>query len=163
MQEIPVREMKFSFQSAAAFARRNKLGEWVHAYLNAGPRANPPLLEMLRRHHRVWQGPLLLPVGSFTRVLGPEPHMKYREEPSEWGRRVSLLEREIEAGACLPPIIAEARDGFIYILDGTHRHEAWRRRGIPHCWAVLCLAVPPGDASSRGRGFKPHPPLARPT
>ena len=70
------------------------------------------------------------------RVAGPEPEMEYRCTQEAWDSHVitiMAIEREH-----LPPVIAEyVGQSRLRLHDGSHRHEALRRRGRRDIWALI--------------------------
>jgi hypothetical protein len=117
-------------------ADAEQIDEWVHAFLSAGLGANPPMAVGLRIQQRWWIGPVAVPVASLTRICGPEAEMEYRTTPEAWEARVAaIMNVELER---LPPVILEYRGpGLLRLSDGSHRHEAIRRRGADTIWALI--------------------------
>jgi hypothetical protein len=110
---------------------------WVHAYLAAGPWANPGLSAGLRLERRWWRGPVALPVARLLRCCGPEPAMEFHVEPASWERRVGAIAVSLTSPAALPPLLVEYRAGTWSVRDGNHRLAAITRLGWPRAWAVI--------------------------
>jgi hypothetical protein len=122
-------------------AQQNRLEEWIHAYLMSGSWANPGLSEGLKRQPRWWAGPLLLPLQSLTRCLGPEPGMEYRVTQANWLARTGQIIRRIQAEGStpldLPPLIINDTQGIRSVRDGNHRCGAFERLGWPAAWVLI--------------------------
>jgi len=90
----------------------------------------------LKKQRRWWIGPVLLPLDAFTRIAGPEPDMEFRATQEAWDAHVA----EIMAANPdeLPPVIGEyVGRATLRLCDGSHRHEAMRRRGGDSIWALI--------------------------
>jgi hypothetical protein len=125
-----------TLQGARAAADVGLVDEWVNAFLSSGLGANPPMAIGLRKQPRWWIGPVLVPLASLTRICGPEPEMKYRTSPEAWDEHVAAI-MTVEPEQ-LPPLILEYRGRDpLGLHDGSHRHEAMRRRGATSIWAVI--------------------------
>lgn len=91
----------------------------------------------LRKQRRWWIGPVLVPLASLTRICGPEAEMEYRQSDEAWEAQVAAIMGV--APEELPPLILEYRgaDSPLGLHDGSHRHEAMRRRGAATIWALI--------------------------
>lgn len=125
-----------TISGARKAADAGQIDEWVHAFLSTGSGANPPMAAGLRKQRRWWIGPISVPVASLTRICGPEAEMEYRTTPDAWEARVAaIMAAEPEQ---LPPVILEYRgSGLLKLCDGSHRHEAVRRRRVDTMWALV--------------------------
>ncbi len=125
-----------TIKGAREAADAGQLDEWVHTFLSAGLGANPPMAVGLRKQRRWWIGPVSVPLASLTRICGPEAEMEYRTTPEAWEARVAaIMAAEPDQ---LPPVILEYRGPAVLRLsDGSHRHEAIRRRGGGTIWALV--------------------------
>jgi hypothetical protein len=125
-----------TIKGAREAADAGQLDEWVHTFLSAGLGANPPMAVGLRKQRRWWIGPVSVPLASLTRICGPEAEMEYRTTPEAWEARVAaIMAAEPDQ---LPPVILEYRGPAVLRLsDGSHRHEAIRRRGGDTIWALV--------------------------
>jgi len=125
-----------TINGAREAADAGQIDEWVHAFLSAGLGANPPMAVGLRKQQRWWIGPVAVPIASLTRICGPEAGMEYRTTREAWEARVAaIMAVELEQ---LPPVILEYRGpALLGLCDGSHRHEAIRRRGRENIWALV--------------------------
>jgi hypothetical protein len=123
-------------EGARKAAAAGQTDEWVHAFLSSGLGANPPMAIGLRKQQRWWIGPTSLPLASLTRICGPEPEMEYRTSQDAWEAHVTdIMAVEPED---LPPVILEYRGPApLRLCDGSHRHEAMRRRGASTIVALI--------------------------
>jgi len=125
-----------TINGAREAADAGQIDEWVHAFLSAGLGANPPMAVGLRKQQRWWIGPVAVPVASLTRICGPEAEMEYRTSRDAWEARVAAI-MAVEPEQ-LPPVILEYRGpALLGLCDGSHRHEASRRRGRENIWALV--------------------------
>jgi hypothetical protein len=99
----------FDVVSCIDAANSGRLDDWVHGYLRSGPWANAALSEGLRRHHRHWIGPLMLPLQRLVRCCGPEPEMEFRVPAQAWRRKVSGIASSLADPTSVPPLIVEWR------------------------------------------------------
>src|SRR4029077_13201321 len=110
----------------------------VNAFLTDGAEgrgANRPMAVGLRRQRRWWIGPVRVRVDALTRICGPEPEMQYRTTREGFEAKVSAIGcRDPDD---LPPIILEYQGTTLGLHDGSHRHEAMRRRGAEFIWAFV--------------------------
>jgi hypothetical protein len=129
--------MKYDVASAKKYAADGQIEAWIHAYLMEGDWANPGLSEGLKLQPRYWVGPVEVPLDDLVRTCGPEPDVSFPVDPDGWELKVTLLARNIQSPADLPPVIAEYLQGILYVRDGNHRHEALRRYGADRCWVLI--------------------------
>jgi hypothetical protein len=142
--------MDFSVRGARAAATAGQLEAWVHAFLtNAGPGANVPMAIGLRKQRRWWIGPIAIPLGSLVRICGPEPDMEYRTTPDAWEAKVSAIAAAATDPESLPPLILMFHEAGLMLCDGNHRHEALRRRGYAHGWALIWSNSEPEHQSAQ--------------
>ena len=129
-------DVERTIRGARDAAQAGRIEEWVHAFLSDGLGANPPMAVGLRKQRRWWIGPISVPVASLTRICGPGAEMEYRTTPEAWDARVgAIMAVEPEQ---LPPVILEYRGpALLRLSDGSHRHEAIRRRGLDTIWALV--------------------------
>jgi len=125
-----------TIKGAREAADAGQIDEWVHAFLSTGLGANPPMAVGLRKQQRWWIGPVAVPIASVTRICGPEAGMEYRTTREAWEARVAAI-MAVEPEQ-LPPVILEYRGpALLGLCDGSHRHEAIRRRGRENIWALV--------------------------
>lgn len=129
--------MEFTLSTAREYAEDGRIEEWVHTYLNSGDWANLSLSIGLRRQHRWWLGPVEMPLDLLVRAAGPELNMEYVFAPDHWDKRVNQIVDTLKQPSDLPPLIAEYRRGTYSLRDGSHRHEALRRRGYDAAWVII--------------------------
>jgi hypothetical protein len=132
------RTYDFSVRGARSAAAAGLIHDWVDAFLrNDRHGANLPMAAGLAKQRRWWIGPVRVPLSSLTRICGPEPEMEYRTTRESWEAHVSEIANAAEDSERLPPLILEYRDTGLSLRDGNHRHEALRRRGETHAWALV--------------------------
>jgi hypothetical protein len=72
-----------------------------------------------------------------TRICGPEPEMEYHSAVEHWEAHIATI-MSVDV-AQLPPLILGFRGAApLGLHDSSHRHEALRRRGKSHAWALIC-------------------------
>ena len=141
VRSLVSRPVQWRDDATLAAARRGaalgRIEAWVHDYLNGAGR-NVPMVRALRRGQQWWIGPLEVPVGELTRIVGPEPGMPYPRAYEDWEPRLAGIERSLKSGWDAPPVIVDAcRPDVLLVADGNHRFEAQRRMGRPAVWALL--------------------------
>jgi hypothetical protein len=134
----------FDVRGALAAAAADQIDEWVNAFLTGGADGrgtNLPMALGLRKQRRWWIGPMRVRIRTLTRICGPEPEMEYRTTREGFEAKVSAIAgRDPES---LPPIILEYQGATLGLHDGSHRHEAMRRRGAEFIWALVwCNSEP---------------------
>jgi hypothetical protein len=130
-----VSSFAFTRAGGRAAAVAGQIDDWVHAYLTTSPGANLPMASGLRLQRRWWIGPIPIPLASLTRICGPEPDLPYRVPLEGWEAKTSAI--ALAEPADLPPLILEYRGTSLALCDGSHRHEALRKRGEEHAWAFV--------------------------
>jgi hypothetical protein len=118
----------FTGAAARLAAAEGRLEQWVHRWLTGAGR-NVPMFHGLRKIRRWWLGPVAVPVGELTRIVGPEPGMAYPRGEQDWAPRLDGIAESIRAGWDVPPVIAQWTAGGLVVSDGNHRCEAQRRMG----------------------------------
>jgi hypothetical protein len=90
----------------------------------------------LRRQQRWWVAPVRAALGSLTRICGPEPEMEYYSAVEHWEPHIATI-MSVDV-AQLPLLILEFRGAApLGLHDGSHCHEALRRRGESHAWTLI--------------------------
>ena len=125
----------FTGSAARRAAGEGQLERWVHRWLTGAGR-NVPMSRGLRAVRRWWLGPVAVPVGELTRIVGPEPAMAYPRGEEDWAPRLEGIAESIRDGWDVPPVISEYRASGLVVCDGNHRCEAQRRMG---CVTVSCI------------------------
>ena len=149
-------EYSATLSSAQAFAKEDRLEEWVHLYLTHEGR-NLPFSDGLKLTKRYYFGPAQYPLSLFTRCAGPEPEMKYRIDPDGWANRVSTLQNAIASEADLPPMIVNFTDGRFELNDGNHRHKAYENMGVEKVWVIVWITGEKEREEFRGKYCKVRP------
>ena len=131
--------------SAREWARNNKLEEWVHAYLLSDGR-NKPFSDGLKMVDRIFLGPAVMPLDTFSRCTGPvEEGLKYRIPPEMWEKRVQQLMEAVKQEKDLAPLIVHylipegEMEGTFELNDGNHRWEACKRLGIREASVIVWI------------------------
>lgn len=62
--------------------------------------------------------------------------MEYFNSLEDWEKRIKNLQRLINEGWDMPPLIAENTDGKLIIRDGNHSIEAMKRENFHKCWVI---------------------------
>ncbi|HEY9229201.1 MAG TPA: ParB N-terminal domain-containing protein [Gemmatimonadaceae bacterium] len=130
-------EFDFTVRGARQAAAAGRIDDWVHSYLTESRGANVLMAAGLRLQTRWWLGPTRVKLDLLRRVCGPEPEMEYRTSADAWETKVSAMAAAIIDPEALPPLILEYRGDYLELCDGNHRHEALRRRGVKHVWALV--------------------------
>jgi hypothetical protein len=129
---------EFTVGGARLAAAAGQVDRWVHAFLTNGTAGtNLPMAAGLRKQQRWWIGPVRIELASLTRICGPEPEMAYRTPVESWEEHVSAIAAAAGDPEALPPLILEYRGTSLALCDGNHRHEALRRCGETHVWALV--------------------------
>jgi len=120
---------RFSLASARVAADERNLAHWVGDFLASRGSDNATLAAGLAQREHSWIGPVRIPLDRLVPLAGPDDDALCRVEPEEWDAEVGDLEDLVEEGWEPPPVVAEFRDGSLYLQDGNHRYEALERAG----------------------------------
>jgi hypothetical protein len=126
----------FTMRTAVEHARRGTLETWVHDYLR-GEGRNLPFSDGLRLAPRQYWGPIRFPLARLSRCTGPEPEMQYQVPVHDFEPRVMNIQKALDAGAELPPLIVNYSSGKLQLNDGNHRWEALVRNGVESFGIVI--------------------------
>ena len=126
----------FTQQTAIEHARAGTLETWIHEYLQ-GEGRNSPFSDGLRLAPRQYWGPILFPLALLSRCTGPEPEMQYQVPVHDFEPRVVNIQKVIDAGADLPPMIVNYSSGTLQLNDGNHRWEALVRSKVESFGIVI--------------------------
>ena len=127
----------YPLETAQKSASENDLEGWAHRYL-LSEGGNKPFSDGLYKEKRYWRGPMLFPMGSLTRVCGPEEGMPYRyPDRAPWDAYINKLINEFSELELYPPLIVSYVDGKFIIDDGNHRFYAFEQLGIEAVWVIL--------------------------
>ncbi|MGI6525371.1 MAG: hypothetical protein ACOX2O_08825 [Bdellovibrionota bacterium] len=124
----------FSIENTLHHRDRGSFPTWLDAFLR-GPGNNIPLADGLLQEQRWWLGPELLPLKQLIPKCGP--NCEYHEDDASWKRRTTEIAQAINNGTKLPPLIAEYRDGKLFLADGNHRHGALALIGETQYWTAI--------------------------
>ena len=124
----------FSLDGALKHRGRASFAAWLDAFLR-GPGRNIPLADGLLRDRRWWFGPEQFPLNRLVLKCGPG--REFHEDDASWTRRTSEIAKAINGGTKLPPLIAEYRDGQLFLADGNHRHGGLELAGATHYWTAI--------------------------
>lgn len=138
-KEVPMLRYSATLSSAIEYGRAEKTDVWVHLYLNEEGR-NIPFSDGLRLFDRYFISPARFPLKLFTRCCGPEEEgLKYRVHPEWWKHQIAELEKAIQSGTDMPPLIVHYTEGHFELSDGNHRHKAYENLGIGQVWAIIWI------------------------
>ncbi len=129
--------MIFDLASARQFAQESNAQEWIRLYLHTPPWANVKIWRFMRRQSLNWHGPEVVEISQLQRTCGPEEGMRYREDSNYWEWAVAQIATGLSEPEQVPPLLVCRIQGSLVILDGNHRHEAFRRFGWHTCWALI--------------------------
>ncbi|MBR3503032.1 MAG: ParB-like nuclease domain-containing protein [Clostridia bacterium] len=127
-----------TLSSAMAFGEAGQLDVWIHRFLTCEAN-NVPFSDGLKLCERYYVSPAPMPLGLFSRCVGPEEGMAYRVDGDAFSKRVANLERLIRAGTDLPPLIAHYVDGRFELNDGNHRYKAYENLGVESAWVIVWI------------------------
>lgn len=129
--------MDFNVATARQYVREGRAEEWISLYLHTPPWGQVKIWRFLRRRRLVWIGPIEVELSQLRRTCGPEEGMRYEEDPDYWEDAVTGIADGLGDPAALPPLLVCHDRGEFVILDGNHRHEAFRRRGWRNAWVLI--------------------------
>jgi hypothetical protein len=131
-----VDELVFSVKEAKQFNEQGKIEQWVHLFLNSVGK-NKPFSEGLKLQQRYWLGPILIRLDQLHRCCGAEQGIKYQQPVEHWENSVSKMQKLIQEGWDMPPLIVNHSEGYLEVSDGNHRLEALIREGVKEFWVIL--------------------------
>ena len=136
MQQFTTKPALETFTLEAALVARDQgtFPQWLDAFLR-GSGTNVPLADGLRRDQRWWIGPVEIELSQLTLKCGPG--LEYHEEEASWNARIGALAAKIGQGLKVPPLIAEYKDGMLFLADGNHRYGALQLSGLQHYWTAI--------------------------
>lgn len=128
----------YSVEAAKRAADAGRLAEWVTTFLASPGSDNEALAAELAFAGASFLGPVLLALDDLEPLAGPADHAVSIPVPEQqWGNEVDAMDRSLARGWKPPPLLVSYRDGAYVLEDGNHRHDALRRAGATHTWAVL--------------------------
>ena len=128
----------YSVEAAKRAADGGCLAEWVAKFL-AGPGSdNEALAAKLAFGGASYLGPVRFALDDLRPLAGPDDHDVSIPVPEqEWDDEVDAMDESLARGWEPPPLLVSYRSGAYVLEDGNHRHDALRRAGATHAWAVL--------------------------
>jgi hypothetical protein len=133
----------FGLASARRATRKGRIAEWVGEFLASRGSNNAVLAAALAQRPHQWAGPVRVRLEELERLAGPaDEDVLCPIEPDEWEGDVGAMEDSIDTGWDPPPLLAEYRDGRLFLQDGNHRYEALARAGEQHAWVLVYCDEP---------------------
>lgn len=130
----------YSVEAAKRAGDAGRLSEWVTAFLASPGSDNEPLAAKLAFGGASFLGPVRFALADLQPLAGPDDHDVSIPVPEqEWDDEVDAMDERLAQGWEPPPLLVSQRDGAYVLEDGNHRHDALRRAGATHTWAVLVL------------------------
>ncbi|HEX5587778.1 MAG TPA: hypothetical protein VFZ17_10745 [Acidimicrobiia bacterium] len=130
-------DRRFSLASAQRAASEGRTALWVGDLLASPGSDNAVLAGVLAQRKHTWWGPVQVPVDALVRLAGPEDDALVSIEPDEWEDDIGAMTDSLEEGWEPPPVLAEWKDGELYLQDGNHRYEAQVREGAEQVWVLV--------------------------
>ena len=128
----------FSVEEARRADEAGRLAEWVTTFLSSPGSDNEPLAADLALRGASFLGPVRLALDDLRPLAGPDDHDVTIPVPGTvWDKKVDAMEESLARGWEPPPLLVSYRGGEYVLEDGNHRHDALRRAGAAHTWAVL--------------------------
>ena len=150
---------RFSLASARVAAAADRTAMWVGEFLASRGSDNLVLAAALAQKPHWWVGPLPVRLDELVRLAGPEDDAFVRVALNEWEEDVEEMLESLEEGWEPPPLLAEYRDGRLFLQDGNHRYEALARAHKREAWVLIYFDDPVDrDAFVTDRA---KPPLSR--
>lgn len=128
---------RFTLATAKEAAETDSMAIWVGEFLASRGSDNAELAAALANRPHWWVGPVCLPIDRLEPLAGPDDDVLVPVEPEAWEGDVGEMASSLEEGWEPPPVLVEHQDGKLLLQDGNHRHEALRRAGATHVWAVI--------------------------
>jgi hypothetical protein len=114
------------------------LAEWVTTFLASAGSDNEVLAAELAFGGASFLGPVRLALDDLHPLAGPDDRDVDIPVPEqEWDDDVDAMDESLARGWEPPPLLVSYRGGAYVLEDGNHRHDALRRAGATHAWAVL--------------------------
>lgn len=131
-------ENLFTSKVAREFSKEGRLEEWIHTFLNDEGN-NVAFSEGLKLEKRFYIGPLKMPLSLFKRCCGPEEDMKYQINKGGFEWRVSEIQKRMEGGWDVPPLIINFSDNTFELNDGNHRYQAMINKGVEEYEVIIWI------------------------
>jgi len=130
----------YTLDSAMQAGAEDRLAEWACEFLASPGSDNAALAAALAYEQKWWLGPVRVDLDELLRMAGPEvddDNIVVAIDALEWERGLGAMGDSLARGWEPPPILVSAHGGALRIEDGNHRHEALRRAGHTHAWAIV--------------------------
>lgn len=128
----------YSVEAAKRADDDGSLAEWVTTFLSSPGSDNEALAAELAYGGVSFLGPVRFALDDLQPLAGPDDHdVRIPVPEQEWGDDVDAMDESLGQGWEPPPLLVSRRGGAYVLEDGNHRHEALRRAGATHAWAVL--------------------------
>jgi N-acetylglutamate synthase-like GNAT family acetyltransferase len=125
----------FDLAGAGRAAEAGELLTWLYTLLRREPGANRSLAAILKGQQPLLDGPVLLSLEDLPQGAGPGPEFQWPKDSQKWESEIApLMDLAQER---LPPLLVRHTGGKVHLPDGSHRLDAWRRRGETHGWAIV--------------------------
>jgi hypothetical protein len=131
----------FDLRSAREAAARGRTAQWVGRFL-ASSGDNPALAAGLAQQRHWWAGPVEVPLQDLNRLAGPEADARVPVARDEWDGDVGRMRRHLDDGWEPPPLLAQFRDGALWLQDGNHRCAALERAHARTAWVLVYFDRP---------------------
>jgi hypothetical protein len=151
----------YSVEAAKAADDAGRLAEWVTTFLASPGSDNQALAAELMFSGASFVGPVRLALDDLHPLAGPDDHDVLIPVPGQkWDDKVEAMHESLARGWEPPPLLVSYRDGAYVVEDGNHRHDALRRAGATHTWAILAFwnQAERSAYSSRFAADAPSPP-----
>ena len=125
----------FDLAGARRAAEAGELLTWLYTLLRQEPGANRSLAAILKGQEPLLEGPVRVALEGLPQGAGPSPEFKWPKDPQKWESEITPLMDLAQDR--LPPLLIRHTGGKVHVPDGSHRLDAWRRRGETHGWAIV--------------------------
>ena len=131
-------EDPYSVEAAKRADDAGRLAEWVTTFLASPGSDNEALAAELVFGGASFLGPVRLPLDDLHPLAGPDDHDVFIPVPErQGGDEVASMDESLARGWEPPPLLVSYRGGLYMLEDGNHRHDALRRAGATHTWAIV--------------------------
>lgn len=153
----------YSVEAARQADDAGRLAEWVTRFLASPGSDNEALAAELAFASATFLGPVRVALDDLHPLAGPDDHAISIPVPEqEWDDDVDAMDESLARGWEPPPLLVSYRGGKYVLEDGNHRHDALRRAGATHTWAILAFwdeSERSAFASRLGSDESPAPPM----
>jgi hypothetical protein len=128
----------YSVEAAKRADDVGRLAEWVTTFLASPGSDNEALAAELAFGGASFLGPVRFALDDLNPLAGPDDRAVSIPVPEqEWDDEVDAMDESLAQGWEPPPLLVSYRGGAYVLEDGNHRHDALRRAGATHTWAIL--------------------------